>query len=187
MKIKNILGNEYSGTIGNAVTASRWKGIAYLRKYFIPSNPNTPLQEAQRILFDEAVESWKLLEPEQKEFYDKMAVGMTGYNLYIKEYIDAHRNGGGIEPPVIRTLTVKNSSGQTLLDASVAITRGSKTVFRGLTNNQGVVRFALTRKHGPYGLRVTGDGYTVFAVQNLMPSDIPSTATINPASANTTE
>ena len=168
-----------------SITASRWKGINYIRKYTIPGNPNTPLQENQRNLFNEAVESWKLLEPEQKEFYDKMAVGMSGYNLYIREYIEAYKNGGGIEPPVLKTLTVLNGTGQTLLDASVVITRGSKTVFRGLTDSQGMVRFALSRKLGPYDIRVSGDGYTAFTAQNLCPADMPSTATITPVPLDT--
>ena len=180
MKIKNIFGNEYSGTIGDAITASRWKGVNYIRKYAIPANPNTPLQENHRNLFTEAVEAWKLLTPEQKAFYDSMAVGMSGYNLFIKECLDAARSGGVIEPPVILNLSVLNGAGQTLLDARVEVTRGTKTVFRGLTDDTGQITFALTRKDGPYDIKVTGDGYTTWTARNLCPADFPSTATIDP-------
>ncbi|MBI5001506.1 MAG: carboxypeptidase regulatory-like domain-containing protein [Euryarchaeota archaeon] len=184
MKVKNIFGNEYSGTIGNKLTASRWKGIEYLRKHAQPHNPNSPLQENVRNLFTEAVAQWRMLTPEQKAFYDRIAVGMSGYNVFVKRYIEAMRFGLPFEPPIMRELTVVDDEGYTLAEALVAVTRGNKDVFRGMTDENGVVRFAISRYDGPYDLEVSGPNYTTFRAQNLCPAAFPDTATISPAPVN---
>jgi hypothetical protein len=126
------------------------------------------------------VNSFKLLDPLQKDFYDKMAVGMTGYNLFIKEYMAAYRSGGSFEPPIVRSLTVRDDNGSALREAVVRISRGTKNVFTGLTDDNGVVAFALTRKDGPYDIQVSGDGYTTFKAAVLCPNQFPSTASISP-------
>lgn len=43
-----------TGKVGNVVGAS-WKGIAYIREYVIPANPNTDAQKAERDLFRDIV------------------------------------------------------------------------------------------------------------------------------------
>lgn len=42
------------GKVGNVVGA-KWKGIAYIRAYVIPANPNTDAQKAERDLFRDIV------------------------------------------------------------------------------------------------------------------------------------
>ena len=37
-----------SGTLANTITASIWKGVAYMRTRVIPKNPKSPLQKAVR-------------------------------------------------------------------------------------------------------------------------------------------
>lgn len=46
-----LMSLEASGTIGNALTFSRWVGRPYVRRYTIPGNPQTLGQEAQRNRF----------------------------------------------------------------------------------------------------------------------------------------
>lgn len=186
MKIKNIFGNEYSGTIGKSITASRWKGIAYIRKYCIPGNPNSQLQENHRSLFTEAVDLFKTLDQFQKDFYNKLAVGMTGYNLFIKEYMAAYRSGGIYEAPIVQSLTVLDDNGSHLKEAVVKISKGSKNVFTGLTDQHGVVTFAVTRKDGPYDITVSGDGYTSWNVPAVCPNQFPSSASITPINGGET-
>ena len=48
-----------SGTIYGTLTASIWKGRNYIRGHFIPANPNTPAQQAQRLLMKNAVSTWQ--------------------------------------------------------------------------------------------------------------------------------
>jgi len=93
MRISNTMGNRYSGTMGKETVASSWKGIHYLREYTIPADPKTGPQLRHRALFARAVEAWHALDTRQKEVYDRAAVGMTGYNLFIRDYIEAGRNG----------------------------------------------------------------------------------------------
>jgi len=93
MRLRNIVGNRYSGTIGKDTVASSWKGIRYLREYKVPVDPKSELQLQHRALFAKAVETWHALDPRWREIYNKAAVRMTGYNLFIREYIEAGRNG----------------------------------------------------------------------------------------------
>lgn len=46
-----LMSLEASGTIGNALTFSRWVGRPYVRRYTIPGNPQTLGQETQRNRF----------------------------------------------------------------------------------------------------------------------------------------
>jgi len=93
MRLRNIIGNRYSGTIGKDTVASSWMGIRYLREYKVPADPKSELQLRHRAMFAKAVETWHALDPRQRELYDKAAVRMTGYNLFIREYIAAARDG----------------------------------------------------------------------------------------------
>ena len=93
MRIQNIFGTEFSGTIGKSMIASSWKGIPYMRTYTVPKDPKTELQLEHRALWARAVDAWHALGPDEKRRYSKAARRMTGYNLYIKEYIKAVREG----------------------------------------------------------------------------------------------
>lgn len=48
-----------SGTIANAITFSRWKGIPYARTRVVPANPNTTKQQEIRGVFHTLSEMWK--------------------------------------------------------------------------------------------------------------------------------
>lgn len=93
MRIGNKFGNRYSGTLGKNVVASSWHGIGYLREYKVPMDPKSELQLQHRALFAKAVKAWHALDPCQIEMYDRAAVRMTGYDFFIREYIEAGRNG----------------------------------------------------------------------------------------------
>lgn len=179
MKIRNIFGNEYSGAIGDKVVASRWKGIEYIRKFFIPHNPKTVFQEDQRQLFDEAVSSWHPLTPEQKSFYDKLAVKMTGMNLFVKRYIEAARQGVlPPEPPLMGEMLVTDAGGVPLVNAVVEVLKGTNSIFKGLTDDVGRVKYALTAIDGPYNVLVSGNGYRPTRFSSLTPDAIPATVVI---------
>lgn len=91
MKIVNLLGNEYSGTIGKSVTASKWKGRNYLKKWFKPTNPNSALQVAVRALMTAGNTLWHSFVPTQRrayfwyERYRKKNV--SPFNALISSYI----------------------------------------------------------------------------------------------------
>lgn len=90
-----------SGTIYKSLTASIWKGRNYIRGYFIPANPNTAGQQAQRALMSSAVSGWQGLTaimpdspPLSKENYkDQWDIAardvyppISGFNYFTMQY-----------------------------------------------------------------------------------------------------
>jgi hypothetical protein len=91
-----------SGTIYNVLTASIWKGRNYIRGYFVPTNPNTAAQQAQRTLMANAVTGWQGLTPVtpasgalgDEMYKDKWDVAardvyppISGFNYYVMQYL----------------------------------------------------------------------------------------------------
>lgn len=69
LKITNLIGNEYKGSIGKSITASKWKGRNYLKKWFKPTNPNTARQQLIRGYMGTANSTWQGLNNFQKAAY----------------------------------------------------------------------------------------------------------------------
>lgn len=88
MKVKNKLGNIYSGTIGKSKTACVRDGKQYVRTYVIPNDPKTAKQKKQRKKYARAVEIWKQMSDGEKHHYNKRAMNlnMSGYNLFVSEF-----------------------------------------------------------------------------------------------------
>ena len=157
MKIKNIFGNEYSGTIGDCITASVWKGIRYIRKWFKPTNPRTGLQVDQRALFDQAVDCWQELTALQKEAYDRVAVKMSGYNLYVKRFVeDALAGSASVIQLVPRELElpVVDEKGKPVPDATVRIMKGSRVMMEKKSDSKGICKVAVISDMGPFDVMV---------------------------------
>lgn len=86
-----ILG-KVSGKVANVVGGT-WKGINYVRAYFVPANPNTADQQEQRskmraVIFFARQLTGAILQP----YWDKFAVGMSGFNRFVStnimEFVD---------------------------------------------------------------------------------------------------
>lgn len=58
-------------------------------RYYRPTNPNTPAQQAGRTKFAEAIAGWQALSPVDKQNYNSKAKrhSRNGYSLYISEYM----------------------------------------------------------------------------------------------------
>jgi hypothetical protein len=58
-------------------------------KYTIPSNPQTPDQQANRTKFAQANEAWHNLSQEQRDKYNKQQrwKRLCGYNRFMQEYM----------------------------------------------------------------------------------------------------
>jgi len=91
-----------SGTIYKMLTASIWKGRNYMRGYFVPGNPNTVAQQAQRALMAAAVSGWQGLTDEtpasgalgDEMYKDKWNIAardvyppISGFNYYVMQYL----------------------------------------------------------------------------------------------------
>ena len=61
-------------------------------KFYRPTNPRTPAQEANREKFAAAMVAWQALTPEEKGVYNKRAKkrSMFGWGLFIREYYQAN-------------------------------------------------------------------------------------------------
>ena len=57
--------------------------------YYFPKNPRYIPQQANRQKMSNAVASWQSLTTEQKQVYNERAIKlpMSGYNLYLREYL----------------------------------------------------------------------------------------------------
>jgi len=66
--------------------------ITVRSKFYIPSNPRTVPQQANRSTFADAVSFWQGLTEEQKEEYNKNVAhkNLSGYNLCIQKYLSSH-------------------------------------------------------------------------------------------------
>ncbi len=61
-------------------------------KFYTPTNPQTPTQEANRQKFADAVSEWQSLTETEKKAYNDRAkdLQLFGWNLFIREYYQSH-------------------------------------------------------------------------------------------------
>ena len=65
------------------------KVLTLVKKFYIPTNPQTELQQANRQKLAAGVLAWQELSEEQKNEYRTKAknLPLTGFNLFIREYM----------------------------------------------------------------------------------------------------
>lgn len=88
VKVTNIFGDVYSGAAGKAGVFAKWKGRQYRRKYVIPANPNTTMQQGVRNSFKAAVAFWHTMSSIQKLAFSYLATGlvMSGFNYLVSRW-----------------------------------------------------------------------------------------------------
>ncbi len=96
-KINQGILDGVSGKVGNVIGAS-WKGIDYIRvKPSSVANPRTPRQMQQRTRFKGVTSTAKqLLDSIVRPIWNKAAVKMSGYNLFVKRNMEAFGPDGTI-------------------------------------------------------------------------------------------
>lgn len=94
-----------SGTIGKALTFATWKGVAYVREWFVPSNPKTEKQTNVRGALTISVAKWQTLDPAIAAAYNTGAegTGQSGANLMMKRCLNAYNDqfGSGVVPVAV--------------------------------------------------------------------------------------
>lgn len=79
------------GVIADAMVFGAWKGKKWVRGQFIPQNPKTAGQVAQRLIFTQAVDGWRALTTDQKDDWqdgiERKGYTMSGFNFFMSEYI----------------------------------------------------------------------------------------------------
>ena len=86
-----LLSLDASGSVGGAMTFSKWKGRNYVRQKTKPANPQTAGQTTQRTAFSNAVAGWHaLLEADQTAWNERakaLGLTMSGFNFYVQQHI----------------------------------------------------------------------------------------------------
>lgn len=75
-----------SGTIGDAIVFSKWKGRHYIRERVIPANPRSGLQVGFRSMFGFLAAAWDALSAADKDTYNDIADSMaiSPFNAYVR-------------------------------------------------------------------------------------------------------
>ena len=97
-------------TLGKVLTASSWKGRAYMKMRFIPKNPKSAKQTARRLTMIDGVSKWRfrtdLIDAAARilwESYGKKHQ-YSGFNRYLSKYMKANYTKGDVavaDPQVI--------------------------------------------------------------------------------------
>jgi hypothetical protein len=60
--------------------------------YYVPKNPQTESQQANRQKIADGVLAWQALTDNEKSVYNKKTIGrkLSGYNLFLKEYLKSN-------------------------------------------------------------------------------------------------
>lgn len=86
-----LLSLDASGTIGEALTFARWRGINYVRTRVIPANPNTVAQQEVRGSFKTLTDMWKRMGVQARLPFENAVRGipMTARNKHIQLNVPA--------------------------------------------------------------------------------------------------
>jgi hypothetical protein len=76
-----------SGTVGHAVTFSRWKGRAYVRSTVKPKNPKSQGQKSVRATVSFFAQQWKTLASASQATWSASAktLKISNYNAYVRQ------------------------------------------------------------------------------------------------------
>lgn len=105
-----------SGKLAGAIVFTVWKGIAVVRKYVTPKNPNTANQQVVRGFFSELVTSFMTLTGADKVAWNASASGKpySGYNMFMSKAMKVKDAGDD-------WYTIKSVSVGTILATSAAV------------------------------------------------------------------
>lgn len=96
-----------SGTFGNTIVYATVRGIQFARMWATPANPNSAAQQVIRGYFTDAVNAWHAETSSVHTAWDNYAKStfptMSGFNLYVKAYVDFLVGHSGTPPTVTNT------------------------------------------------------------------------------------
>lgn len=182
MKIINLLGNEYSGTIGKSVTASKWKGRNYLKKWFKPTNPNSAKQQTVRTLMAQANTAWHQFGSEVKRAYywyqRYRKTNISPYNAMVGSYIGIESaSPGTYVPPGGTVIKVTDGVPNPVVGALVIVRKtGQATDYlREYTDAAGETGATVCDEDENYDLFITATGLTFTPLLNQLHPAINAT------------
>lgn len=91
-----------SGTIGDAVTFSKWKGRHYARERIIPANPRSGLQVGFRAMFQFLAQNWASVHSSDQASYNDLADSMaiSPFNAFMRANQRRWRNYKAPSEPI---------------------------------------------------------------------------------------
>jgi hypothetical protein len=137
-----------SGTVGKSIVFSNWKGINYVRRHAIPSNPEEPTQVAVRAWFRALTRHWYGLSAPNKATWDTLVLGkaMSPFNGYIGYNMARIRNSLGFTNTYPYTGTGTASSAPTTTP-----TGGTRQVSLSIAKGANPAHFWAISGRGPTG------------------------------------
>lgn len=83
-----------SGTLGDAVTFSKWKGRNYVRERVIPSNPKSGAQVGRRAMFKFLSQHWTDCDTAEKATWQDIADAIVAspFNAFLKDNMEYWHN-----------------------------------------------------------------------------------------------
>lgn len=103
-----------SGSIGGAITFSKWKGRNYVRRRVIPSNPKSGGQVGRRAMMKFIAQEWTNIDPGDQATWQTIANELNAslFNGYIKQnMLDWHNFLCPAQPhPAARVLTPSDNA-----------------------------------------------------------------------------
>jgi hypothetical protein len=112
-----LLGLEASGTIGNTLVFSRWRGRLYVRRRVIPANPKSGLQVGMRSVLRFVTQDFVNLTDAQKQNWANLAAAdnITELNAYVRDaQTRARRNQGWRRDPTLSPGTAPDAPSVTV-------------------------------------------------------------------------
>ena len=156
---------ESSGNIGKKIIIQSRKKVKYAKKYSIPKNPRTEVQQENRNYITLANIEWKTggyteLDKQAWNFYAKTkSKNMSGYNAFVKFYLNAMVNNND-------WTSIKNCNIYDITSSSVKISIDIETDKEGILY-LGTSKYSMTSEYYP----IFSEGKYIFTITGLSPSE----------------
>lgn len=135
-----------SGTLGDAITFSKWKGRNYVRERVIPSNPRSGAQTGRRAMFKFLTQLWDAIATADKSTWQDLADELVAskFNAYLHANMKEWHNF--IPPRQSTPPTRTGTPSDNALTAAAWEENRIKLTLAGtaLGDNWGIILFATT-------------------------------------------
>lgn len=133
-----------SGTIGNAIVFSKWKGRPYVRERVIPSNPRSGAQTGRRAMWKFLSQDWTNILTADRATWDDLAAQLVAsdFNAYMSLNIEDWHNF--LAPSMTLARARTNTPSDNVLTAAVWEENRIKLTLSGaaLGDNWGMTIYA---------------------------------------------
>jgi len=187
MKVINIFGSKFTGTLGKSMTAAEWNGRNYIRGYRKPHNPRTTQQVTQRDHMSDGATYWNDFEPEQKQAYDlsnaKHAGKITNFNSMMKQALNDLRAGEEYVEPFYGTTYIKNAvTGEYVPGATFTVySQGERTYYLRYSDENGEIEgIGIVAEDQPYRVKIWKTGFVTLEIWNLTAAEVITTFGLTP-------